>query len=57
MTKKKKIPKSVVISAIAGLVVLECAAMYFGIDGKLFALIVAVIAGLAGLALPSPIKE
>lgn len=49
---KKKTPKSVLISAIAGLVILEIAAMHYGIDGKLFSLIVAVIAGLAGLSMP-----
>jgi len=44
----------VVVSAILGLVVIECVAMYHGINGKLFALISAAIAGLDGLVIPTP---
>ena len=56
MTKIKQIPKSVVISAIISLTILESIALSNGIDGKLFALITAVIGGLAGFVIPSPLK-
>ena len=49
---KHKVDKSVVITAILGLVVLEVAAMYQGVNGKVFATILALIAGLAGLSMP-----
>ncbi len=50
--QKQKVDKSVLIAAIAGLVVLEVAAMYKGINGTMFSIIVAAIAGLAGWSLP-----
>ena len=51
MTKIKN--NTVIICvAILALVGLEIAAMYYGINGKMFALICTIIAGLAGLALP-----
>ena len=46
---------SVVITAIIALVILECVALYMGINGTLFAMVVAIIAGLAGWRVP--IKE
>ena len=52
MMAKKKIPTEVVVAAIAGLVVIECVAMYLGHNGLLRSTIVAVIAGLAGFTLP-----
>ncbi len=50
--KGEKISKSVVISAIAGLVILEITAMRMGINGRLYAYVIAIIAGLAGASLP-----
>ena len=45
---------TVVVSAIAALVVIECTAMYFGFNGTLRIMIVGAIAALAGLVLPTP---
>lgn len=50
--KKKKIPTSVLITAIICIAGLEVVAMCFGINGKLFSLVIAAIAGIAGWALP-----
>lgn len=44
----------VVIAAIICLTVLEIAAMYFGINGKIFSLILFLIGSLAGLVIPPP---
>ena len=52
MNQKTKVDKSIVLAAIAGLVVLEVAAMYNGINGKMFVIIVAAVAGLAGWSMP-----
>lgn len=49
---KKPIDWRIVCTAILSLVGLEVAAMYHGINGKFFATIIAMIAGLAGLSLP-----
>ena len=49
-TKKK----GIVITAIVCLTVLELMALYKGINGSLFTIIVAVVAGLAGLVIPTP---
>ena len=51
MENKKK---GIVISAIVCLTLLELAALYKGINGSLFTIIVAVIAGLAGWVMPTP---
>ena len=45
---------SIVITAIICLALLECVALLSGINGTLFSLTVAIIAGLAGLATPTP---
>jgi len=54
MAKKenRQYPKSVVITAILCIAGLEAYAMYLGINGKLFSLAIAAMAGLAGWALP-----
>ena len=54
--KEKEIKMGNVISctAIAGLVILELAAIWKGIDGVLFSVVIATIAGVAGLTLPTP---
>ena len=51
MTDKKK---GIVITAMVCLTVLELAALYQGINGSLFTIIVAAVAGLAGWVLPTP---
>ena len=47
-------PKSIVITAIICIAILESVALYMGIDGALFTLVIAVIAGLAGYVIPAP---
>jgi len=49
--EKKPVDWRIVVIAIICLTALELGAMFNGIDGKLFSLIVAAIAGLAGLSL------
>ena len=51
---KNKIHTSVVLTAIGCLTLLEIIALYKGIDGTLFSIIIAAIAGLAGLVIPTP---
>lgn len=50
--EKKPIDWRIICFAIACLTILELGAMHYGINGKMFTLILAVIAGLAGLSLP-----
>ena len=54
ITTKKKVDKSIVITAIIALVGLECVAMYNGFNGTMLKIIIAIIAGLAGWSLPTP---
>jgi len=53
MTKNKTNYK-VVITAIASLTILECVALCNGINGTIFSLVIAIVAGLAGLTIPTP---
>ena len=50
--KQIKTDYRVLMTAIVGLVALEIAAIYNGINGTMFSVIVAAIAGLAGWSLP-----
>jgi len=52
--KRKPVNAVIVISAIAALTILELAAMYYGINGTMRAIIFALIAGMAGLSVPTP---
>ncbi|RLJ01537.1 MAG: hypothetical protein DRP08_05400 [Candidatus Aenigmatarchaeota archaeon] len=45
------------VFAIAGIVVLELYALSKGLDGKLFGLVIAAIAGLGGYSLGAMIKK
>lgn len=45
---------SVIITGIICITLLEAWALYNGIDGSLFALVVAVIAGAIGVVIPTP---
>jgi len=59
MATKKKQPEvkwQVAIAAIIGLTIIECVALFNGIDGTLMTLVLAIIAGIAGYTLPRPIK-
>jgi len=49
---KKQIQPSVLITALLCLTALEAIALYKGIDGTLFSLIIAAIAGIAGWTMP-----
>lgn len=46
----------ITITAIIGLVTIECFALYKGINGSLYTIVVAAIAGLAGFTLKKIIK-
>ena len=46
----------VIVGAIAGIVILDGIALFKGIDGTMFSLSLAAIAGLAGYVLPSPLQ-
>jgi len=50
----KKIHRSVVVTAIICLTGLEALALFKGINGTLFTVIAAIIAGLAGYVVPNP---
>lgn len=50
----KKTDKSIVISAIIGIVILELFALSKGINGILLTGVIATLAALAGLVLPTP---
>ncbi len=51
----KEIDKMIVITAIICLTVLEAVALLNGVNGTLFTIMIAVIAGLAGFTIPSPL--
>ena len=46
----------IVTAVIAAIVILEIAAMANGINGKLFSLVLVILAGLGGLVIPNPFK-
>ena len=50
--KKEPVDWRIVCTAILALVGLEIGAMFHGINGKFFALVMAAISGLAGLNMP-----
>jgi len=52
--KRKKVDHRIVMTAILGLVTLEVVALLTGVNGTLFTMIIAIIAGLAGWAAPTP---
>ena len=56
MTTKNKTPNIVALGAIAAIVILECVALAKGINGTIFTMVVAVIAGLGGYMVKSPIQ-
>lgn len=51
---KEKVDKNIIIAAIIGLVIIEVTALLNGINGTLLRWVTILIAGLAGLVLPSP---
>ena len=54
----KMITKAMVsVSAIAGLVILECKAIELGIDGVILSIVIAAISGLAGFNLRDALKK
>ena len=50
--KTKKLPKSVLITGLICITLIQMTAMYFGIDGTFRAICAALIAGILGIALP-----
>jgi len=51
-TKKEKLDWRIPIAAIIGLVIMECVALSNGINGTVFSVVIAAVAGLGGWALP-----
>lgn len=51
---KEKVDRSIVITAIIGLVVLQLAAMNYGVNGTMRTIIFTMIGTLAGLSIPTP---
>ena len=47
----KPVDKNIVITAIICLSIMECVAMYFGINGTMRTIIFTIIAALAGLSI------
>ncbi len=45
---------TVALAAIGGLVILEAVALFNGINGTLYSLVIAAVAGLGGWIMPSP---
>lgn len=59
MTKKKtraKIDWRVAVVGLVCIMLIQVAAMYFGIDGTFRAICAALIAGIVGVAIPNPFK-
>jgi len=52
----KEIDFRIIITAIVCLCLLEGWAIYNGINGTMYTIIIAVIAGLAGYVIPSPVN-
>ena len=52
MNKKSQVDWRIVIAGIIGLVIIECFALSQGINGVLVGLVIAVIAGAIGVAIP-----
>jgi len=43
---------SIILAAIGCITILELAAIHYGIDGKLFGIVIAALAGIAGWSAP-----
>ncbi len=59
MTKKKEIRKvdwRVVVTALVCLTGAEIYALSQGINGTIFSIYIAIVAGIAGFVIPSPLK-
>ena len=50
----KKIDKSIIITAIIGIVILEAIALLMGYNGTILTVVIAIVAGLAGWVIPQP---
>ena len=58
MAKKKQQKQWIVaIAAIAGIVIMECVALSKGVNGTMFSVAAAIVGGIGGYLLPSPIKK
>ena len=56
MAVKKKVDWRIIIAAMVAITILECVALLNGVNGTILTMAVAVIAGLAGFLMPSPIQ-
>ena len=52
--KKQTTDWRIIITAILALVALEMMALYQGMNGVMLSVVIAIIAGLAGWAIPTP---
>ena len=56
-TKKKEIDWRIVITGIIALTALEIYALYQGINGTLFAVVIAMIGLAIGVTIPNPLNK
>ena len=56
ITKPKEIHKSIIITAICAIAFIEAIAISNGINGIVLSTVLVIIAGLAGLSIPTPFK-
>jgi len=56
MTTKKKVDWKIVCTALICITLLEVYALSVGIDGLILSIVIALIAGAAGIVIPSPIQ-
>jgi len=57
MEKKPKIDWKIVVAGIGALTAIEICALFNGIDGKLLATVVGIIALTIGIVIPNPLKS
>ena len=55
--KDKKIDWRIGITALICLTIIQCVAMYFGINGTFRALVAALIAGIVGVTVKNPFSN
>jgi len=54
MMSKEKVDSKIVITALICITIIELYALHQGMNGTILSLVLALIAGLAGLILPTP---
>jgi len=54
---KPKIHWKIVVCGIIALTVLECVALFNGINGTIFTIIIAIIGAAIGVTIPNPLRK